>query len=485
VCDVIQGEVKRGGADLLQSLIYDNFLNINYDGKPTPSRLVRSWEQSNDGLTYTFYLNRGVTFHDGTEWNAKTAEWFLKWCSQGPRKNTVAYSKISEVKTVDDYTVKVTLKEPFGAFIKALTVEFNSHVVSPTSVDPAWSTDGKIISFIGTGAFKVESYVKAQRAELVRNDPATGGGTLIDRISYRIIPDSHAGVSALRAGTVDIIGVSDNHASVPYELIPVMERDPNIIVETISYGRYQVVELNCREGPFSDIRVREAVNLALDREKMVKELLAGAATPANTVVSPRYPFASSLAGTEYAYNPARARELLDNAGWKVTGADGIRQKEGKKLEVTYIVPIGEANSESIAVYIQSEMKKIGIDVKILVLESGAAGAERNKGNYDMFLHHSYGIPGLPDGPLTGKYHSSAGSWPASYHDAQLDQLIEKAMATDADEDYSAAYLYSQEKHACMPLYDIERIAAYKKSVKGFIFSTSVYGLDLSTVRIEE
>ncbi len=429
--------------------------------------------------------NRGITFHDGTEWNAKTAEWYLKWCSLGPRKSVVAFSKISDVKMVDGYTVLVTLKEPYTLFVQSLTSESDSHVVAPTSVDPAWSMDGKIASYIGTGVFEVESYMKAQGAEMVRHDPATGGGTLIDRISYRVIPDDHSSVSALRAGDVDIIGVADHHATVPYELVPVMERDPNIIVEQRSYGRYQVVELNCREGPFSDIRVREAVNLALNRDKMVKELLAGAANPANTVVSPRYPFASSLAGTEYVYNPARARELLDNAGWIVTGAEGIRQKDGKKLELTYIVPRGEANSDSIAVYIQSELKKIGIEVKILVLESGAAGTERNKGNYDMYLHHSFGVPGLPDGLLTGKYHSSAGSWPASYHDAQLDQLIEKAIMSDADEDYSAAYLYIQEKHACMPLYDIEKIVAYKKSVKGFTFPASVYDIDLSNIHIEE
>jgi len=102
----------------------------------------------------------------------------------------------------------------------------------------------------------------------------------------------------------------------------------------------------------------------------------------------------------------------------------------------------------------------------------------------MYLHHSWGVPGLPDGPLTGKYHSVWGSWPASYHDEKLDQLIETAIATDKDADYSATYLYIQEKYACMPLYDVEKIVAYKKSVKGFTFPASIYGIDLSMVRIE-
>ncbi|AKB29973.1 Oligopeptide ABC transporter, periplasmic oligopeptide-binding protein OppA [Methanosarcina siciliae T4/M] len=487
--DNIQTLIVAGPADFdsrieMKMNVYDVFLDINANGKPIPGHLVSSWNKSDDGLTYTFQLNKEIEFHDGTQWNASSASWFLTWCSQGPRKNDIAFSKISDVSEVDEYTIQVTLKEPYGAFIKSLSSESNSHVIAPTSVEPAWSNDGEIVSFIGTGKFEVENYVKAQSAEFVRHDPASGEGTLIDRISYRVIPDSYSSVSALRAGDVDIIGVADHHSTVPYEQIPQMMDDPDIIVEKQSYGRYQVVELNCKEGSLSDIRLREAINLGLDRDKMVKELLASAAEPAYSVVSPTYPWAGSLAGTEYTYDPEKAKNLLDQAGWVVAGADGIREKDGQKLTLTYIVPQGEANSDSIAVYIQSELKKIGVDVDILVLESGAAGEERQKGNYDMYLHHSWGVPGLPEGPLTGKYHSTWGSWPVSYHDEELDQLIETAIATGADEDYSAAYLYIQEKYACMPLYDIEKIAAYRKAVKGFTFSASIYGLDLSTVSIE-
>ncbi|HIH94366.1 TPA: hypothetical protein HA338_10090 [Methanosarcina acetivorans] len=487
--DNIQTLIVAGPADFdsrieMKMNVYDVFLDINANGKTIPGHLVSSWNESDDGLTYTFQLNKGIEFHDGTQWNASSAAWFLEWCSQGPRKNDIAFSKISDVSEVDEHTIQVTLKEPYGAFIKSLSSESNSHVIAPTSVEPAWSNDGEIVSFIGTGKFEVENYVKAQSAEFVRHDPASGEGTLIDRISYRVIPDSYASVSALRAGDVDIIGVADHHSTVPYEQIPQMMNDPDIIVEKQSYGRYQVVELNCKEGALSDIRLREAINLGLDRDKMVKELLASAAEPAYSVVSPAYPWASNLAGTEYTYDPEKAKNLLDQAGWVVAGADEIREKDGQKLTLTYIVPQGEANSDSIAVYIQSELKKIGVEVDILVLESGAAGEERQKGNYDMYLHHSWGVPGLPEGPLTGKYHSTWGSWPVSYHDAELDQLIETAIATGADEDYSAAYLYIQEKYACMPLYDIEKIAAYRKAVKGFTFSASIYGLDLSTVSIE-
>lgn len=480
---VVAGPADFDGCEEIQASVYDTFLDISANGKPIPGLLIDSWEASNNGETYTFHLNRGVEFHDGTQWNGTTAKWFFEWCRSGPRSSEVAFTKIADVRRVNNETIQVDLKEPYGAFIKTLASEYRSYVVAPTSVEPAWNTDGKIVSFIGTGPFRVEEYVKGQRAELVRVDQTSGRDILIDRIAYRIIPDSHASVAALRAGDVDIIGATDHHACVPYEQVPLMMSDPNIVVEKQSYGRYQVVELNCREGPLSDIRIREALNYGLDREKMVKELLASAAEPAYSVVSPVYPFASSLAGKGYTYDPEKAKELLNQAGWIESGGNRIREKNGKKLTLKYVVAQGEANAESIAVYLQSEMKKIGVEINIITMESGAASEARTKSDYDMYLHHSYGVPGLPDGPLTGKYHSTWG-WPAAYHDAELDRLIEHAISTDGNEDYSRAYLYIQEKYACLPLYDIEKLVAHKKSVTGFIFPDSVYRANFSSVSIE-
>lgn len=469
-----RAEVKRN--------VYDTFLQIDDNGVPQVSPLVTKFEQSDDGTVHTFTIAEGKTFHDGTPWDTKAAEWFIKWLQNGPRSKH--FKTISDVK-IDGSTVVVTLSEPTILFTKTLASDFRGVVPSPESLETPWSLDAdmKAETFSGTGKFKVTSYTNAQGAVLERVDPAGGAGTLIDRIEYRVIPDDQASVSALRAGDVDIIGAADHHATVPFEAVPMMHSDPNIVVEERSYGRYQVVEFNTVEGPASDKRVRQALNMALNRDDMVAGLLGGAAEPAWTVIPGRYPYGAGLDAQAYSYDVDAAKTVLDEAGW-VEGSDGIREKDGQKLVMRYVVPQGESNAEPVAVYLQSEFKKVGVDVDIQVMESGAASGERKEGNYDMFLHHSYGVPGIPEALLTGKYHSSA-SWAASLHSPELDAMIDAAVATHDDALYSKAYNYVQQEYAMLPLYDIEKIVAYNKKVKNFTFPSSVYAIDLSMIAIEE
>jgi peptide/nickel transport system substrate-binding protein len=464
----------------ITSDVFNTFLDISDDGRPIPGPLVSSWEKSDDGLKYTFHLKEGVTFQDGTPWDEKSAKWWFDWSRAGPMKSTLVFKKITGVSVPGKNTVEITLDEPYGNLPKDLTNQGYCQVRSPDSVSPEWSTDGEITSYIGTGPFVVKEYRKGQSALLERKDTATAGNK-ITLIEWNQIPDANARVSALRAGDVNLIGAAEHHASVPYEQIPMLSSDPKFKIEKKSYGRYQVVEMNCRDGILKDEKVREAINHALDRNTMVKELLSGAVAPATTIVSPTYKFASSLAGSEYTYDPDKAKAILKEDGWSDSNGDGVLEKDGKSLVLNYVVPKGEANAESIAVFLQSELKKVGIQVDVNTVESG--GSFQADGKYDLYLHHSYGVPGLPDGPLTGKYHSTWSTWPAAYHDDQLDTLIEKAVNTDSDQDYSNAYKYLQEKNACIPLYDIEKIAVMDSGVSGLILGPSIYAVDLSTVSV--
>ncbi|MFP4558953.1 MAG: ABC transporter substrate-binding protein, partial [Archaeoglobaceae archaeon] len=231
----------------------------------------------------------------------------------------------------------------------------------------------------------------------------------------------------------------------------------------------------------------KAVNYAINREDMVEKLLAGVAPPMPTILTPRYPFANSLEGKGYPYDPAKSKELLSEAGWEDTDNDGIREKNGEDLILDYVVPKGEANANSIAVFVQSELEEVGIKVNVQIMERGAAGKAEDEGNFDLYLHHMYGIPGLPEGPLTGIYWSEnpdpGDKW--KYHSEELDSIIETALSSGKDEDYAKAYGLLQEEHACVPLYDIEKIVAHKKEVKGFEFSPSIYRANFGTVYLEK
>ncbi len=466
----------------MKSNVFDTFLDIGETGRPKAGTLVESWEVSDNKKEYTFHLNQDVEFHDGTEWNSTTAKWFFEWCKEGPRSTRTVFQKIDEVEISSEYTIKTNLSEQYGAFLKDLTSPWRAEVIPPTSVKPEWSKQGEIVDFIGTGPFKVKEYVKGQKAVIVSK-----GGGKVEEIVFKTIEDPQSRVSALRAGDVDIIGATEHHASIPYESVPTLKEDSNIIVERKSYGRVQTLEFNCLDGPTTDIKVRKAVNYALNREDMVEKLLAAVAPPMSTILTPRYPFAKSLEGEGYPYDPAKSKELLSEAGWEDTDDDGIREKNGEELVLDYVVPKGEANANSIAVFVQSELEEVGIKVNVQIMERGAAGKAEDKGNFDLYLHHMYGIPGLPEGPLTGIYWSEnpdpGDKW--KYHSEELDNLIETALSTGKDEDYAKAYRLLQEQHACVPLYDIEKVVAHKKDVKGFEFGPSIYRTNFATVYLEK
>lgn len=483
----IQTLVVGGPADFdarseMKRNVFDTFLQMDDNGSAHPGRLVTKVDVSADKTAYTFTLADGIEFHDGVKWDAKAAAWFFNWLSKGPQKDS--FKAVAAIKEVDGQTLEVKLRQPDALFTKTLASDSKAIVPSPQSLEAAWSDSAKIKpqTWVGTGKFKVTAYTKAQGAELERVNAQEGQGPLIDRIVYKVIPDDQASVAALRAGDVDIIGAADHHSTIPFEAVPLMEGDAKLTVVKRSYGRYQVVEMNTQQGPTADIRVRKALNAALDRDAMVKGLLAGAAAPAWAIIPPDYPFAKGLAGMAYKYEPEQAKQLLDEAGWKM-GADGVREKDGKKLSLKYVVPRFEANSEPIAVYLQNAYKQIGVDVNILTMESGAAFEEGKKGNYDLYLHHSYGVPGLPEWLLTGKYHSKS-SWAAALHSDEIDRLTDAALATHADEDYAKVYALLQRDHAMIPLYDIEKIVAHNKKVKHFTFPASVYAIDMSMIAIE-
>ncbi|NOZ83056.1 MAG: hypothetical protein GXN98_04515 [Euryarchaeota archaeon] len=473
--DFLEGEEIKAN-------VFEMLVRVNERGEVEPF-LAESWSVSGDGTEYTFRLRRNVTFHDGTPWDAEAAKWFWLWKKNTGTGGFVKYIRDAEV--VDRYTVVYRLTEPYPSLLKDLASQFKAEVISPTSVEPPWSYTGKRKRLIGTGPFRVEEYRKEQLAVLVRYDAYWGDRPRLERIVYRYIPDENTRVMALKRGEVDIIGATEHHASIPFERIPELEADPGIVVDQHSYGRIQVVEFNCGRGVFTDRRVRQAVNHAIDRQALVEKLFRGYGVPATTITSPDFPFASSLRGRGYEYDPERARKLLEEVGWVDTDGDGVREKDGEELVVRYLVPIGEANANTVAVYLQSELKKIGMKVEVVTLERGAAYEAKKRGEYDLFLHHSGNIPWAPEGLLLSKYHSSSTAWPYACHSDELDRLIERAIASGDNEDFNRVYLKLQEENVCIPLYDIVKTVAYNKKVRGYVHAPTMYEANFRTVYIEE
>jgi len=249
------------------------------------------------------------------------------------------------------------------------------------------------------------------------------------------------------------------------------------VVVSQSYGRYQVIRLNCNKEPFTDRWVRLAINYAIDRETMVKSLFGDVTQPANLVMAPWFKYGPSNIKEGYKYDPDKAKELLVEAGWKDTDGDGILDKDGEPFTFDLIVPAGEANADVVAPFVQAELKKVGIQMNIVTLESGTAWEKKKKGEYDAFMHHSGNIPWSPQGLLQQEHYSVMGGF-KHYSSKELDQLIGKAFTTRDEAERRAAYdkiwEILQEEAVCVPLYDIVKVVIFRKSVKGFEFPPTMY-----------
>lgn len=464
-------------------LIFDSLVKMDSTGNIQPS-LAESWDISDDGTTYTFNLRKDVTFHDGTPFNAETAKLSLQWMSP----SQVWGQFLQNIDTPDDYTITVKLTKHQANLMQKLADSSSGAMVCPGALEPAGDPKGKLVNFIGTGPYKLDSYEKDKQAVLVRNDQYWGEQHKLDKLIWYRIPDPQAQIVALKAGEVDIIGIAEHHSSVPYVEVPGLKQ-AGYQISTQSYGRYQVLEFNCQRAPFDDRDVRLAFNCAVDKGKMVRELFGGLTEPAETITAPWFVYGPSEVGEKFVYDPSKARELLAEAGWTDTNGDGLLDKDGRPFTCELLIPAGEANADAVAIFVQSELKKIGVEMKLTTLESGAAGQKKNEGLYDLYVHHSFCLPYVPGGIAPGdKYHSNAGSWQYSYHSPELDQLIDRAFSNTDEarrkELCNQIWALLHHQAPCIPLYDIVKLVVYRDNVTGFQPGATMFDMDLKNIEVK-
>ncbi len=465
-----------------RTLIFETLIGVDKYGNPLP-KLVESWDLSDDGKIYTFHLRKDVVLHDGTSFDAKVAKFAIDMSMKG-----ASYKDYVEiVKIVDDHTLSVIFNKYYDTFLLDLASEFKGKVVSPLAVEPEWDPNGKIVEYVGTGPFKLVDYKKDQEAVLVRNDDYWGTKPKLEKVIWKTVPDPYTQIIALKAGELDIIGVGEHHSSIPYIELEKLEENPNIDVMIQSFGRYQVIEFNCQKEPFTDKKVRSAFNYGIDRELMVRTVFADVTEPSYVITAPWFKWGPDNIKNGYMYDPDKAKQLLAESGWEDNDGDGIREKNGEPFVCELIVPFGEANADVVSVFLQAELKKLGIKMDILTLESGAAGDKKTAGEYDMYVHHSSCLPSSGDVAPGGKYYSKYTTWEYAYHSDELDELIETAYSTPDDvrqrEALDQAWLLLQDEAPCIPLYDIVKPVAFRNKVHGFTFPATMFETNLQEIEI--
>jgi peptide/nickel transport system substrate-binding protein len=323
--------------------IFQGLTRIGSKGEVLPD-LAESWTISDDGKVYTFKLHTGVKFHDGTTFDADDVKFSLDRARAENSTNAqkALFAQIDTVEVVDPATVKVTLKQPQGAFLYNMGWG-DAVIVAPESAETNKDKP------VGTGPFKFVNWAKGSSIAIEKNADYWGEPVYLDKAEFRIIPDAAAAVPALLSGDVQAfanVALGDALAQV--------ESDPRFKVVIGSTEGETILSTNNKKPPFDNLKVRQAIAHALNREEIIKGASSGLGTPIGSHFSPGNAAYVDLTGT-YPHDVAKAKELMKEAGLE----------GGFKATIKLPPPAYARDGGQI---IASQLKEIGIELELIPVE---------------------------------------------------------------------------------------------------------------------
>ena len=465
---------------LLASQYIEELVSLGKDRTPKPA-LASSWTTSSDGRTLTFHLRSGIEFTDGTPFDAAAVVRNIEHVQDPSTASSTGYlalQSITKAVATDAHTVTLSLSRPDSALLESFSMPWVG-MESPKALARSQATNCE--SPVGTGPFEVTNWKHGDRITLVRNNHYVplGGSTTKPRlagITWRFLPDSTSRYAALQSGQVDVI---DN--AQPDQLHAASSTGRIRDLDAPRPGASNRLELNSGHGVFQDETVRKAFIAGASIDPGIRSLFLGTATRSYSALSSVEPDGYSDKSL-FAYSPATARKLLDQAGWK-PGANGVREKDGQPLTVTFPVSTNQSipAERSLFQQIQASEKAVGFQVRIEELDLSSWYAALAKNQYDVvsapytkvgpdvlrILYDSASITPAPSGYFANL---------AQLNDPELDTLLQQAAQTSDTATRKDLYTRAQkiilDSRTVLPLYDQQNHFLYRSSVHG-ITTTSV------------
>lgn len=421
--------------------IFDGLVR-NGEGKlDIEPALATRWEISPDGLTYRFHLREGVSFQDGTPFNAAAVKFTFDrmlddknpWHNTGPFPLSFFFSSINSIDTPDENTVVFTLKEPFSPFLSNLATP-TGLIVSPEAVKKYGKDAGR--HPVGTGAFRFAEWKANQRVVLTANDAYWDGKPAVKNVVFRPITDGNTRVAEMLSGGIDAM------VEVPPDTVKLFAQKSNRFRLYQTTGPHVwYVMLNTQVPPFNDVRVRQAVNYAVNKQSLADNILQGSADVADGPIPRAFNWAANKDVAPYPYDPAKARALLKAAG-----------AEGASLTF-YVTEGGSGMLDPIpmATAIQADLKAVGLKVTIQTYEWNTYLSKVNAGldNHTQMAEMAW----MTNDPDTLPFLTlRTDAWPKKggfnsgyYSNPQVDILLQKARLTTDTAARAALYREVQQR----------------------------------------
>jgi peptide/nickel transport system substrate-binding protein len=439
-----QKSTSRSGAEVMY-MIGDTMVNLDYDMKTLKPGLATSWTTSPDGLTYTFKLRDDVTFCSGKKMTAKdVVATYERWLD--PETKGLVKWRMGEVDSVtapDDTTVVYKLKKPFSELLYQMTQYF--HTVLNVEQAKQLGADFGVKAFDGTGPFCMESWTPRDSTVLTKHAGYKWGPSIyeaseaqVDKVIWKIVPEENTRVTSLQAGQADITQY------VPYWALKDLQADKKLsVTKAENYFWTYFIGFKVDHELVNDLKVREAINLAVDQKALTDAITFGFAEPADTFLQPAVlDFNPKLNKSLYGENLKKAEALLDEAGWK-KGPDGIRAKDGKKLAPIFYGLSGFW--KELAEAVQGDLRKVGIDLKIQLFDATVGWGKLATQEFDAF---GMSFPYVSAGDALNLYFRSTNAPTPNrmnWKDKETDELLDKGMSATDDKTRATAYQAVQEK----------------------------------------
>lgn len=481
----------------VNKLVFDGLISNNEKGEAVPN-VAESYEVSEDGKTYTFKLNKGIKFTNGQELTAKDVAFtFTSICDpgyDGPRMDAVSnlvgyeeYNKgdaksVEGIKIIDDYTISFTNKNVDAAGIWNFEYGIMPESVYKFEKGNFQAVKDKLLEPVGSGAYKFVHFKPGQEVKFEKNPDYWKGEPKIPYIVMKVT-NAQTLLQELMAGTVDI----DRVGAKPENIDP-LKQAGFLNLDLYMQNGYGYMGLNYGSDKVKDPKVRQALLYGLNREGFMQSYYQGYGQVYNSHILPTS-WAYNPDVPKYEYNPEKANQLLDEAGWKDTNGNGVRDKDGVELELQWLTYTGSKYVDALIPIVQQSWEQIGVKVTPELMEFGTMMDKVDSREYDIFNGAwNLSIDPDPSGIFAISQDVPGGFNNIGWRNEEADKLLKEGKGTTNQEERKKAYAEWQLKFSedvpYILLGNAQEMFASNSRVKGYNPSTyidwthDVYKLEL-------
>ena len=461
------------------------------EGSEFKGGLAETWDISDDGLTYTFHLKEGVKFSDGADFNAEAVKTSIEAAFSNMGQSIAQFGKIGvlteSIEVIDEYTVALHLTTPYYGVLNDLAMCNPMGIVSPNAFNEDLTTKEELMTqTMGTGPYMYAGDGDGTSYTFVRNPNYWGEEPDVDEFTVKVIADPESAVLALQSGEVDLLAGTSRLSFAGFSELSSADGIGTTVDDSVSNSRF--IGFNTQKAPFNDAAVRQAVAYAIDKETISSNVFSGLETASTYLLDTSLPYCD-VETTTYSYDPEKAAELLESAGWVDSDGDGIREKDGTKLSVTLDYITNQGTLDDAALVIAQELGEVGFEVTPRGADNMTWFTQVST-DFDFSLHTTYGgyyDPFLTMTNMNPEMMSDPILWQVALTMENGTNIIKELDSTaDLDrvqEIYNEVLTFTADQAVLVPFTSAHQYAAFNSDkIESFSFGSDQLFIEIANVK---